>query len=138
MERREFFHSAAATGVALTLQQQQEQHPAIARLQSLKAEEPPPISDAERAQRRAKAQRLMTTSGVHALLVEPGPSLDYFGGLRWGRSERLFGLLIPRKGDAVVVCPAFERERAETQINGKFKIRVWQEDESPYALVASM
>ena len=137
MERREFFHSAAVTGVALTLQQQQEQHPAIARLQSLKSEEPPPISDAERAQRRAKAQRLMTTSGVHALLVEPGPSLDYFGGLRWGRSERLFGLLIPRKGDAVVICPAFERERAETQINGKFKIRVWQEDESPYALVAS-
>ena len=137
MERREFLHSAAITGVALTLQQQQEQHPAIARLQSLKSEEPPPISDAERAQRRAKAQRLMTTSGVHALLIEPGPSLDYFGGLRWGRSERLFGLLIPRKGEAVVICPAFERERAESQINGKFKIRVWQEDESPFALVAS-
>ena len=140
MERREFFHSAAIAGAALTLggeQQQQEQHPAIARLQSLKGEEPPPISDAERSDRRAKAQRLMTTSGVHAMLVEPGPSLDYFSGLRWGRSERLFGLLIPRKGDAVVICPAFERERAESQINNKFRIRVWQEDESPYALVAS-
>lgn len=141
MDRRNFIASGAFAAAALTLKpesdQQQEQHSAIAALQSLKPQEPPPISDAERAERRAKAQRLMTTSGVHALLVEPGPSLDYFGGLRWGRSERLFALLIPRKGEAVVICPAFERERAESQINGRFKVRVWQEDESPYALVAS-
>ena len=114
---------------------QEVQHPAIAGLQSLKPQEPPPISETERAERRAKAQRLMTTSGVHALLVEPGPSLNYFGGLSWGRSERLFGLLIPRRGDAIVICPAFERERAESQIDGRFRIRVWQEDESPYALI---
>lgn len=143
MERREFFHSAALAATAIALppeaqqQQQQELHPAIASLQSLKPQEPAPISEAERADRRAKAQRLMTTSGVHALLVEPGPSLDYFGGLRWGRSERLFGLLIPRRGDSIVICPAFERERAESQIGTRFKIRVWQEDESPYALVAA-
>jgi Xaa-Pro dipeptidase len=142
MERREFFHSAIASGAALTLtgsgpSQQQEQHPAIAALQSLKPQEPAPISEAERAARRAKAQRLMMGSNVHALLVEPGPSLDYFGGLRWGRSERLFALLIPRKGEAVVICPAFERERAESQINNRFKIRVWQEDESPYLLIAN-
>jgi Xaa-Pro dipeptidase len=141
MDRRDFLTSAAVAGAAFSLkadiEQQQELHPAIANLKSLKPEEPPAISDAERAERRAKAQRLMTTSGVHALLVEPGPSLDYFGGLRWGRSERLFALLIPRKGDAVVICPAFERERAESQINDRFRIRVWQEDESPYALIAS-
>ncbi len=104
----------------------------------MKPQEPAPISETERAARRAKAQRLMSTSLVHALLVEPGPSLDYFGGLRWGRSERLFALLIPRRGEAVVVCPAFERERAESQIDNRFRIRVWQEDESPYTLVASI
>jgi Xaa-Pro dipeptidase len=141
MDRRDFISSAAVAGAAFALKPdelQQELHPAIGSLKSLKPEEPPPISDAERAERRAKAQRLMTTSGVHALLVEPGPSLDYFGGLRWGRSERLFALLIPRKGDAIVICPAFERERAESQINGRYRIRVWQEDESPYALIASL
>jgi Xaa-Pro dipeptidase len=142
MDRREFFHSAAIAGAAVTLapdrNEQQELHPAIAALQSMKPQEPVAISDAERAERRAKAQRLMMGSAVHALLVEPGPSLDYFGGLRWGRSERLFALLVPRKGDAVVICPAFERERAESQINNRFRIRVWQEDESPYALVASI
>lgn len=141
MDRRDFLTTAAVAGAALSLNakdaQQQELHPAIANLKSLKSEEPPPISDVERAERRAKAQRLMTTSGVHALLIEPGPTLDYFAGLRWGRSERLFGLLMPRKGEAVVICPAFERERAESQINGRFRIRVWQEDESPYGLIAS-
>ena len=142
MDRRDFIASGAMAAAALSLKpetvQQQELHPAIANLKSLKSEEPPPISDTERAERRAKAQRLMTTSGVHALLIEPGPTLDYFAGLRWGRSERLFGLLIPRKGEAVVICPAFERERAESQINGRFRIRVWQEDESPYGLIASL
>lgn len=142
MERRDFFHTAIASTAVLALTarfedaQAQELHPAIAGLQSMKPQEPAPITDAERAARRAKAQRLMTTSGVHALLVEPGPSLDYFSGLRWGRSERLFALLIPRRGEAVVVCPAFERQRAESQINNRFRIRQWQEDESPYALIA--
>ena len=141
MDRRDFLHSAAIAGAAIALNpeaaQQPASHPAIESLPSLKPEEPPPITDAERAERRAKAQRLMQTSGTHALLVEPGPALDYFAGLRWGRSERLFALLIPRRGEAVVICPAFERERAESQIEGKFRIRIWQEDESPYALVAS-
>ena len=143
MDRRNFVASAAVSAAALTLgtvselEARQEPHPAIAALKSLKPEEPAPITESERAERRAKAQRLMTTSGVHALLVEPGPSLNYFAGLSWGRSERLFGLLIPRRGDAVVICPAFERERAESQINNRFKIRVWQEDESPYALVGA-
>ncbi len=142
MDRREFLHSAALVGAAGALGTMPEAksetlHPAIAALPSLKEQEPAPISDAERAQRRAKAQRLMADSGVHALLIEPGPSLDYFAGLRWGRSERLFGLLLPREGDAVVICPAFEQQRAEAQVRDRFAIRVWQEDESPYTLIAS-
>ena len=140
MERRIFLTSAAVAAGAFALradEQSQELHPAIAKLQSLKPQEPAPISEAERAERRAKAQRLMTTSGVHALLIEPGPGLNYFAGLSWGRSERLFGLLLPRRGDAIVICPAFERQRAESQIDGRFRIRIWQEDESPYALIGA-
>lgn len=139
MERRSFFHSAAiaATAVVLGDDQETQIHPAIANLQSLKQEEPAPISEAERAARRAKAQRLMMSTAVNALLVEPGPSLDYFAGVRWGRSERLFAMLLPQRGDAIFICPAFEKERAESQVNGRFKIRVWQEDESPYALIAT-
>src|SRR5207253_662800 len=140
MERREFLHSAALSAAALTLrpdQQQQPTHPAIAQLQSMKSQEPAPITDQERAERRAKAQRLMVSGNISALLVEPGPSLTYFSNIGWGRSERLFAMLLPQKGDAIFICPAFEEARARTQIGDKFKVRVWQEDESPYALIAS-
>lgn len=140
MERRHFFHTAALAAGAFALtteEQERELHPAIADLQSMKPNEPPPISEEERKERRAKAQRLMATSAVSALLVEPGPSLDYFAGVRWGRSERLFAMLLPQRGEAVFICPAFEKERAESQIGSRFKIRVWQEDESPYARVAT-
>lgn len=139
MERRHFFHTAAFAAGAFALSTEEQEralHPAIASLQSMKPNEPPPISEEERRERRAKAQRLMATSAVSALLVEPGPSLDYFAGVRWGRSERLFAMLLPQRGEAVFICPAFEKERAESQIGNRFKIRVWQEDESPYNLVA--
>ncbi|HEX6558881.1 MAG TPA: Xaa-Pro peptidase family protein [Longimicrobiales bacterium] len=137
MERRHFLIASALTAGAHAFKTEQKQHPAIAALKSRKAEEPPPISDAERAERRAKAQRLMTSAAVSALLVEPGPSLTYFTNIQWGRSERLFAMLLPQRGEAVFICPAFEKERAENQIGDKFRIRAWQEDESPYALIAS-
>jgi Xaa-Pro dipeptidase len=140
MERRHFLSAAAASAATLALTSEEarpQEHPAIAALQSMKPQEPAPISEEERKERRAKAQRLMASANVSALLVEPGPSLDYFAGLRWGRSERLFALLLPQRGEAMVISPAFEKERAESQIGDRFRIRVWQEDESPYALIGT-
>lgn len=110
----------------------------IAALTSRAAEAPPPITEEERAGRRARAQALMAESRVDALFIEPGASLTYFADVRWGRSERTFGLLLPRRGDAVIVCPAFEKERAEKSTGGRFEIRVWQEDESPFALIGGI
>ena len=110
----------------------------IAALESRAGEAPPPITEEERAARRARAQELLAESGVDALFVEPGASLTYFAGVRWGRSERTFGLLLPRRGEPVIVCPAFEKERAEKSTGGRFEIRVWQEDESPFALIGGI
>jgi Xaa-Pro dipeptidase len=141
MKRRDFLETSALAAGAFALHpklQDQPLHPAIASLKSMKPQEPAPISDEERAERRAKAQRLMASAAVSALLVEPGPSLSYFSNIQWGRSERLFGMLLPQRGDAVFISPAFEKERAEAQIGNKFKIRVWQEDESVYALIAGI
>ena len=98
--------------------------------------EPAPISEAEYGERRAQAQRLMGELKLGALFVEPGANLQYFSGIRWGRSERLFGMLLPRSGDPVFVVPAFEEGRAADQIRGRFRMRTWQEDASPYRLVA--
>src|SRR5512138_903210 len=92
--------------------------------------EPAPISESEYAERRAKAQRLMAELHIQALFIEPGANLLYFSGIRWGRSERLFGMLLPRAGAPVFVVPAFETARAAAQIRDRFEIRSWEEDRS--------
>jgi len=106
---------------------------------SLQYPQPPaPISEAERAARRDKAQRLMQQLGYSAMLIEPGANMQYFAGIEWGRSERLFAFVIPRSGKPMVISPAFEQQRAEDQVAGRFGMRVWQEDQSPETLVAGV
>lgn len=98
-----------------------------------------PITVAEYQARIAHAQELMNgaTAKFDALYVTPGTSLRYFTGIRWGLSERIVALLIARKGDPLIVCPAFEERRLRENLLWPIDVRVWQEDESPYALAAS-
>jgi Xaa-Pro dipeptidase len=99
---------------------------------------PPGITEDERAGRRAAAQELMAGRGLAAMFIEPGPTLDYYAGVPWHRSERVFGMLLPQRGKPVFVCPGFEEARAQSEIQGRFDVRVWQEDESPYTLMADV
>lgn len=108
----------------------------VAALADRSADTPSPISEAEREERRAGAQGLMAEHGIDAVFIEPGANLTYFAGLDWHRSERTFGLLLPREGEGVVISPAFEQQRAEDQVAGRWQVRVWQEDESPFVLIA--
>ncbi|MCB1033010.1 MAG: M24 family metallopeptidase [Acidobacteria bacterium] len=82
-----------------------------------------------------KARRAVVDHGFDALFVEAGTSLSYFSGVSWWPSERVFGLLIPRKGEIAYVSPAFEEGRARERITVGTDVRTWQEDESPYAQV---
>ncbi|HUI42208.1 MAG TPA: Xaa-Pro peptidase family protein [Terriglobia bacterium] len=114
--------------------------PSIAALKSMK-DQAKPITADERRARLENARRLMTENRLDALMLMDGTSLVYFSNLRWYGGERLFALILPAKGEPFYVCPAFERGRAEEQIaNGPLAanpdVRTWQEDESPYALVA--
>ncbi|MBS0432401.1 MAG: aminopeptidase P family protein [Proteobacteria bacterium] len=97
-----------------------------------------PIGDDERRARLAKAQELMGKSGMDAIYLDGGSSLDYYTGMRWWTSERLMGMLLPKSGDPVYITPAFERSRALEQIRFGHDVRTWQENESPYALVAQV
>lgn len=94
-----------------------------------------PITPEERAARVARAQALMKANGIGAVLIEPGSSMVYFTGLRWGRSERLTAAILPVEGDPCIVCPFFEEPRVR-ETSGVADVRVWQEDEDPLALVA--
>ncbi len=70
------------------------------------------------------------------MLVEAGPSLDYFTGVQWGRSERLTGVVIPATGDPVIVTPFFEKPSIGEMLGIPAEIRTWEEDEEPLKLVA--
>ena len=96
-----------------------------------------PITAEEYQGRIALAQRLMAESKppLAALYLTPGSSLFYYTGIRWGLSERLLALLIPRKGDPFLVGPAFEEGRLRELLKWPTEIRAWQEDESPYWFV---
>jgi Xaa-Pro dipeptidase len=97
-----------------------------------------PITTAEFQARFARAQQLMGESKPRfdALYVTPGTTLKYFTGVSWWPSERILALVIPRQGEALVVCPAFEEARLREQLRWPMDVRVWQEDQSPYGLAA--
>jgi len=112
----------------------------IANLKSL-SDQAKPITREERLQRQEKARRLMQANNLDAILLMEGTSLNYFTGIRWWGGERLFVMVLPAKGAAFYVCPAFEEGRAREQIskspeNTQADVRIWQEDESPYQRVA--
>jgi Xaa-Pro dipeptidase len=124
--------AARATGRTVTLP------PSIMALQPV-APRAVPISDAEREARLRKAQRLMAEHKMDAIFMGGGTSLDYFTGIRWWVSERTTGMLLPKSGDPVFITPAFERERTLEQIaSGRKDVRTWQENESPYRLIAGV
>jgi Xaa-Pro dipeptidase len=58
--------------------------------------------------------------------------------MHWGQSERTFGVVIPANGEIAYVCPGFEEDRARELIKFGTDVRVWQEDESPYKLIAGI
>ena len=146
MERREFVQrSATLAGAAVLVglspgdsdaAPAPEKRSELASLQPRGGDAPDPITESERVQRRDKAQRLMRELGYSAMLLEPGPNMMYFSGLEWGRSERLFAFILPQSGNGIVISPAFEEQRAAAQVDGRFGIRVWQENENPETLVA--
>ena len=96
-----------------------------------------PISVDERKQRIAKAQAIMEKEKIDAIFLEGTVSCFYFTGMRWGQSERTFGVVIPAKGPIAYVCPKFEEDRAMELLNPVFgdEVRCWEEHESPYALI---
>ena len=85
-----------------------------------------------------KAQQAMKEFGLGAIVLEPGPAMLYLTGVRWGKSERTFLLVIPAKGDPAWVLPGFEEMRARELIQPNSDIRIWQEDENPFERVAQI
>ena len=97
-----------------------------------------PQPTAEYRTRIARLQEAMKELGLQAVVLEPGPAMTYLTGVRWGRSERCFAVVLTQKGDPAYVLPGFEEMRARELIRVGEDIRVWQEDESPYQRIAQV
>ena len=97
---------------------------------------PPPIGRTERLARLAKARELMQANDIGAIIVESGPSLDYFTGVQWNRSERLTGTVIPVTGDPIIITPFFEKPSVEESLGVPAEVRTWNEHDEPLKLVA--
>ena len=106
-----------------------------------------PILAEEFQRRLQRAQQLMAEPPTLAasqspvpkydgLFLAPGTSLYYFTGIRWGLSERLLGLVLPRTGQPILIVPAFEEGRLREKLRFPIEVRVWQEDENPTKLAA--
>lgn len=150
IKRRTFLSSAIAASAGRVFanpQQAQRESadltnlpPAIAALKSRRAEAKP-ITTAERKDRIERARQLMQQNKIDAVCMIGGTSLTYYTGIHWGNSERLFAFVVPQKGSAFYVTPAFEEDRAREQIaqapdGDSCPVLTWQEDEDPYAAVA--
>ena len=148
MHRRYFLWTAAAAyGLTFTRASAQRGRggepagplpPSVAALTSMR-DRATPITVEERRARIEKAKRLMAEQKLDAIALAGGTSLVYFTGMRWGNSERLFAVVIPRTGNPYVVCPAFEEDRAREQLStgplSHTDVATWQEDESPFERV---
>ncbi len=128
---------APACGAELPAQQQRELPEAFRALKPL-GDRVKPITVEEFQGRIAHAQQLMAElkPGFEALYVTPGSTLYYFTGIRWGLSERVVALTIPRKGNPLLISPGFEEGRLRELMRWPIELRVWQEDENPGELVA--
>lgn len=98
---------------------------------------PDTIGDSERLERLRRLRGLMAEQEVEALLLGSSESLRYFTGLVWHQSERLLGALITQDMLHYVV-PGFEKSRVDTLPHLDGDVHVWQEEEQPAALVASL
>ncbi|WP_373330864.1 aminopeptidase P family N-terminal domain-containing protein [Salmonirosea aquatica] len=139
MKRKDFLALsaiAAGTGTLAGLnacastQKEQDANTVLDNLQPM-TEGVQPITVAEREERIKKAQRLLKEAGMAALVLDSGTTMNYFTGIRWGRSERTMVAVIPAQGEVSYVCPGFEEGRMRELIKIGKQVYVWQEDENP-------
>jgi Xaa-Pro dipeptidase len=97
-----------------------------------------PITVDERKARVSRAQALLQENDIDALLLEAGSALIYFTGVRWRRSERFTGAIIPKEGEIAFVTPFFEEPSVRESMSFGDDVRTWHEHENPFGLVAGI
>jgi Xaa-Pro dipeptidase len=94
-----------------------------------------PLDARDYEKRLERAYKLMAENKLPAFFTEPGPTLQYFTGVSWWRSERTFGTILVPDRKPIWVCSKFELERARELVSTDLEVRTWEENESPFKLI---
>ena len=101
----------------------------------MKLERPPSINVEQRQARLERLRGLMQEQDVSAVVIGATTNLRYLTGIAWHPSERFTGVVVTAKG-LTYICPGFERDKVRSITTTPGEVRIWQEDESPYAVIA--
>ncbi|ABI66699.1 peptidase M24 [Maricaulis maris MCS10] len=97
-----------------------------------------PISAERLTERLDGLRERMKAAGLDAAWLNAGTNLTYYTGLRWRASERLVGALVTADGGLTYLGPAFETGTLEAFMHLPAPLAVWEEHESPFALLAGL
>ncbi|QII01305.1 aminopeptidase P family protein [Rhodococcoides fascians A21d2] len=92
------------------------------------------------ASRLARAARLTSDAGLDALLITPGPDLQYLIGSKASSFERLIALVVPADGsNPSIVVPRLELAALGDSAAADLSLNLvdWVDGVDPYALVAA-
>jgi Xaa-Pro dipeptidase len=81
--------------------------------------------------RSAVVRDLADATGLDAVLLAAPPNIAYACGFRVTPHERLVALVVPRQGEARLVCPSLEEEAARAALDGRADLCVWRDEEGP-------
>jgi Xaa-Pro aminopeptidase len=94
-------------------------------------------AQASRIERIARVRERMEVLGVDVLLLSLGADLPWLTGYLAMPLERLTMLVLPVRGDPVLVVPALEAARVAIA-EDVFAVHPWSDTEDPVAIVASI
>ena len=89
------------------------------------------------AARLERARAAARRAGVDALVVTPGPDLQYLTGVVKHSHERLSALLLPAQGEPAFVVPTLERPGLDGSAVEAMDVLTWTDGVDPHALAAS-
>jgi Xaa-Pro dipeptidase len=73
----------------------------------------------------------LAAAGLDAALVAAPPNVAYLCGFHANPHERLIALVVPREGEARLVCPSLEEEAARAAVDGRVALEVWYDHQGP-------
>ncbi|WEK61503.1 MAG: Xaa-Pro peptidase family protein [Candidatus Microbacterium colombiense] len=98
----------------------------------------PPFASAVYSARLDRAAALAAEAGLDAVIVGPGPDLQYLVGVEGDTIERLTALVLGPDLTPTVVVPRMELAKVRSTAVGALGLRIadWVDGENPYDLVA--